>query len=60
MSGDELIYCGLRCIGQVRDYGRQYEAWAEPGRETLGLFNSYAAACRTIYERDLSRREGGG
>lgn len=56
---EELVYTGLRCIGVVRGAGRQYEAWAEPGRETLGRFNTYGQACRSIYEHDMKRREGG-
>jgi hypothetical protein len=53
---EELVYTGLRCIGIVRDAGRRYEAWAEPGRETLGRFNTYEQACRAIYEHDLAQR----
>jgi hypothetical protein len=56
---EELVYTGLRCIGVILDAGRQYEAWAEPGRETLGWFKTYEAACRSVYEHDTKRREGG-
>jgi hypothetical protein len=56
---DELVYCGLRCIGIIRDQGRGYEAWAEPEREGLGRFNTHAAACRALYEHDVEQRAGG-
>ena len=57
---EELIYTGLRCIGIVRNAGREYEAWAEPGRETLGRFYTYEQACRAIYEHDIEQRVEGG
>lgn len=56
MSDEDLVYCGLRCIGGIRDQGRHFEAWAEPGRESLGRFNTYEAAARAIYQHDLDQR----
>jgi hypothetical protein len=56
---EELVYTGLRCIGIVCDAGRRYEAWAEPGRETLGRFDTYEQACRAIYEHGIEQRVEG-
>lgn len=60
MSDEEVVTMGLRTIGTIRDVGWQWEAWAEPSREGLGRFNSYAAAARAIYEHDVGQRDGGG
>ncbi len=56
---EELVYTGLRCIGTVPDAGRQYEARAEPGRETLGRFSPYEQACQAICNQGRQQQPGG-
>ena len=54
----EAVYDGLRYLGEVRDLGRQFEAWAGPGRETLGRFASHRDASQAVVRHDLEQRGG--
>lgn len=56
---EHIITVGLCTIGSIRETGRQFEAWAEPGRKALGRFNTYEQACRAVYQRDIEQRVGG-
>ncbi len=57
MSADDtFIFDGLRAIGRVRDRGRRFQAWSEPGPETHGTFPTYQDAARAIYDNDQKER----
>lgn len=57
MTNEDVVTLGLRTIGSMRDHGHTFEAWAEPGPESLGRYNTYAAAARAIYDNDVQARQ---
>lgn len=54
---DDVVTLGLRTISSIRDHGHTFEGWAEPGRESLGRYNTYSAAARAIYDNDIKARQ---